>query len=468
MITYKTSDILKTRISRSVYFTTFCWMILMINANGIAHADPEVRIKKWNEYQYGENTLGFHGYLRTSYGVDTEGGKVMPTFIAPGAQSKFRLGNESDTNIELTLDYKHFLEGIDSENGRYIQLLGMISDYDTNPNYNDVKIELKEKSNPQSFIRLGNFLGDGVNLWLGKRYYDRRDIHMNDHFWLNVAQGAQFGGGIEGIHAGIGTLDIAGFKNQDSSVSDRLGLSTETENLNSYSLDMRYRGIPTNKDGDITLWGLYSYRPEVSDINFDRQDGFGLGGWHTQKNILSGRMVTGMAYRRGTALQQGLFNSKSVREDQGYDLDNAYSMELNNDLLIEPNRDFAMQWATVLRHEKRGVDGSAGDRIDWASTGVRPVFFLTDNVSIATELGADYVNDEITGQEGILGKGTLALQLTQGRGYFERPVIRVFTTAAKWSNDFKGSVGNGSPEKADNYADNTSGLTFGIQFESWW
>jgi maltoporin len=40
--------------------------------------------------------LEFHGYLRSGFGMNGEGGK-MEAFKAPGAGAKYRLGNESDT-----------------------------------------------------------------------------------------------------------------------------------------------------------------------------------------------------------------------------------------------------------------------------------------------------------------------------------------------------------------------------------
>jgi maltoporin len=40
--------------------------------------------------------------------------------------------------------------------------------------------------------------------------------------------------------------------------------------------------------------------------------------------------------------------------------------------------------------------------------------------------------------------------------------LRAFVTYAGWSDDFKGFVG-GTP-----YADDTRGLSYGIQAEAWW
>ena len=42
----------------------------------------------------------FHGYLRSGYGMNGEGGK-MEAFKAPGAFAKYRLGNEAETYGEM-------------------------------------------------------------------------------------------------------------------------------------------------------------------------------------------------------------------------------------------------------------------------------------------------------------------------------------------------------------------------------
>jgi maltoporin len=45
-------------------------------------------------------TFEFHGYLRSGYGLDSEGGQQV-AFQAPGAGAKYRLGNEAETYSEF-------------------------------------------------------------------------------------------------------------------------------------------------------------------------------------------------------------------------------------------------------------------------------------------------------------------------------------------------------------------------------
>ena len=68
---------------------------------------------------------------------------------------------------------------------------------------------------------------------------------------------------------------------------------------------------------------------------------------------------------------------------------------------------------------------------------------------------------------GLLWKNTVALQWTTGRGYFNRPVVRLFGTYASWDDDLQGSVGD-APGPDRGFLDDTEGFTFGVQFETWW
>jgi len=422
----------------------------------------------WNTAAYGNSTLSFNGYTRVTVGTSGDG-KTMAEFQAPGAWSKYRLGNESNTYSELALDYHYYLDGPDDKKSRFVELYGMLSDYEPNNRYNDVLQDYQHLNNDnlaQSYIKLGNFLGDGVDAWFGRRYYDRHDIHMNDYYWLNSGQGAQFGGGVEGIPLAGHRLDVALFKAHDFDVNDLNG-GSQTGSINTYTLDMRYRDIRTVPDGALSLWAQYADRPASENIGFSDKQGFGFGGWHVLKNVWGGTMTSALSFRKGPTITQGPYTDLSAREDQGYDLNKAFAVEADNDLVIDNlEKNYSVQWATVLRHEDRGCCGVQGDTIDWVSTGVRPVYYLTEHLGIATEVGLDYVDDAVLDKSGLLAKGTVALQLAGGKGYFNRPVIRLFVTEAAWTNGLRGSIGT-TPGAAP-FANDTSGTTVGIQFESWW
>ena len=135
---------------------------------------------------------------------------------------------------------------------------------------------------------------------------------------------------------------------------------------------------------------------------------------------------------------------------------------ITHQLLFETSPDWAFSWAAVYRDtDQKNTDGTNTD-IEWFSTGVRPIYYLTDHLNIAFELGYDHVDNNQTNQSGGLTKATVALQIAKSRGFFSRPVVRVFGTFATWDSDFKGAVGGTT------YANETNGHTFGVQAEWWW
>jgi maltoporin len=99
---------------------------------------------------------------------------------------------------------------------------------------------------------------------------------------------------------------------------------------------------------------------------------------------------------------------------------------------------------------------------------VRPEIFFTKYISLAFEGGFDHTKGFVptqngdTHMDGWLRKFTIAPQIGAGQKFFSRPVLRAFLTYANWSDAFRGFVG-GQP-----YLNRTSGLTYGVQAETWW
>ncbi len=416
-----------------------------------------------------QSVLTTKGYFRMGLGA-SEDGKTQAKFIAPGAQSKYRLGNEPDTNIEIEFDYRWYVEKAETytDASKFTEFVFMLDTYAEHGNESDLEMDNVAKA----YIYFANLIGDGIDVWAGRRRYYRKDIHLNDHFWLNPGQGSHAGVGIEGMRLGPGILRVALFRFEDEDVPGLGPFEEDTGLLNSEILDLRVTDIVSNKNGSLSLWGQLARREDNNDLGFDTENGYSVGFWHTQGQLFNSESQNRFAvtFRKGAAVVQGTFNGRPVREnfDSGYDLDDSYAWEVNNDLLIEPGGPISMQWGVVIRQEKRGVtpEGGSGDTVMWYSTGVRPIFFLTDHVNIAWENGIDYVDNEPLDVSGYLFKSTVALQIAPSSEYFSRPVFRIFTTGAWWSDDFVGLVGN-SPGTAP-YGNDDHGWTVGAQVDTWW
>ncbi|NQZ60107.1 MAG: carbohydrate porin, partial [Lentisphaeraceae bacterium] len=122
------------------------------------------------------HTLGFHGYARIGKGYSSAGHQ-MAEFIAPGASSKYRLGNEANFYYELSLKYHYVFDQQNQDTSPYLEAQVMVYEYELYGKSEDLGID----GYNQAYILLGNIL-NGKALWFGRRFYDRKHSHIGDYF----------------------------------------------------------------------------------------------------------------------------------------------------------------------------------------------------------------------------------------------------------------------------------------------
>lgn len=410
------------------------------------------------ELSWQDQELSFHGYGRTSLAT-SEGGNTAAHFIAPGAGAKYRLGNESDTQLRLRLDYNN--RGAE-DSSPYLKGEVAVEDYQQFGNTREFKLNQIPKAN----IMLANINESGASLWLGRRWYGRKGSYINDYWWLNSGQKAHVGAGVEGVALFGAELNVAGFYHRDEGVEGVGAYGSNKGTLRSRTLDVRWEGMSLNRNQQISFWALYADRPKDSTLGYEDENGLGVGMWLDSLNVFEGKNTFAVTYRKGAAMTQNTYNSKPIRENQGYNLDRAFMWEINNTWLLDNQTDYAVQWVVLARQENFGQSGVKGESIHWFSTGARPTFYLNQFWSIATELGLDYVDNDIVGVKGPLAKLSLALQLSPSKGFVSHPALRLFGTYAVWGSELEGHIG-GVPDNAP-YAEQSSGWNIGLQVEHAW
>lgn len=398
----------------------------------------------------GQDSFEFHGYFRGGLGF-SEAGTNQSRFQAPGTRSAFRLGNEPDTNLELQLTYNY---EIDPAEGSHVQGIFMLDGYKAHGESNEFSVDHLA----QTYLSFNGFMSDNSKLWLGRRYYERKNIYISDHTWLNPGQNSQNGIGLEDISAGNSKLNIALFRYEDN-----FELTGSSYLLNSSNLDLRWHDISFGNELSFTAWAALSQRHKNTSLGYQSESGYGLGGWLDGK---PGKLkhTTALLYQTGPSITQGDYNARPVREDQGWDLANASAIEINHTRTHEVSPDYSLQWTILARQEDRGTTGHS--TFNWLSIGARPVFYFSAHRSLAIEVGVDAIDDKINDVSGSLSKLSGAYQFSAKRGFFSRPVLRLFITFANWSDELRGLVGN-SPGDAP-YANETQGWSLGTQVEAWW
>jgi maltoporin len=404
--------------------------------------------------------LEFHGYLRSGFGLNGEGGK-MEAFKAPGAGAKYRLGNESDTYGEIGL-VNNWLRQDDPLRSPYVRLTVMMS-FSTAENFSYDSLNNQAQGNDialrQAFVEGGNVFQNmpEMRFWAGQRYYKRYDIHINDFYFLDMSG---YGAGVEdvplakGLHASLAWLG--------GSVDN---YTTDDGNVAKQNFDFRITDenwLP----GKTTLWLDYSntqggevrnvFKPNGSPFKIGSAPGWAIGLIQRtpEEAFLGGYNEFSIQYGSGAA-----YNFASTLDTSGPDLDDAWRFRVTDHFTIQPVKQFAMQ--TVGLYEETEF-GGPNSRNRWASFGIRPVYFFNDRFSTALETGVDWAESEPMGTSGSLWKITLAPQISRGGKFFSRPTLRAFITYAKWSDDFRGFVGGSA------YQTSTEGFSAGVQAEAWW
>jgi len=388
-----------------------------------------------------KHDLGSHGYFRVGYGL-SDNDASQEVFKAPGAGAKYRLGNENDFWIELDV---YDTVRINDE-GPYIHTEIMVA-LDGAQNK---KIDFNEVA--QFYVEAGDFTSMFGNpkVWIGRRYYDRHDIHINDFFFLNTLQGFD-GGGIRDMDLDFAQLALAvGRKDSDNDISQT-------------RFDARFSDIVINDKGSLTLWGTYD--SSGSRTHIEGLNGYAVGIMHTQDEFYGGSNKFMVQYGRGLGRHAGkggvdAATGRVTTLADANNFDAAETFRIVNANVIAPNPDWAMMTSLVYEN----LDSKSFDGMDqeWFSIGIRPVWFINKHFRIPFELGYDKVKDNASNTDGSLVKATLAAEFARQRGFWERPVLRAFVTHASWSDEFKGQIGG------DTYAHDSSGWSVGLQIEHWW
>jgi len=421
-----------------------------------------------------EGFLDIHGYFRAGYGRDSEGGPQV-AFQAPGAFAKYRLGNEAENYGELAFGKNFYVPGqfkasaaeaTNSPSGPIARFQTRISVY--NPYQDLLSSQDTEFGLPEAWGSIGNVLDfqPSMKFWAGSRFYRRHDIYINDFYFYNLSG---TGGGIEDIEIPGGRFAFAWIGAASSSgISSVPNPDANNEaGFSKANWDFRYYDVPLP-------WGTgeFGLTYANADSGLDSSgnaapdsDGFAFTFLHTRDHFISQDGVNKFSLQFGTGAAK-TFTSGFETFVQGTDVfirpdaKNSWRFRATEHFIANLNDSFSIGPAFV--YQLTDYADPAGDKVHWASAGVRPIWHFNRSLSLAGEAGVDWVKDEGAGTTGYLSKLTFAPQISLGGRFMSRPVIRAFVTWAHWSNDFVGQVGG------NDYASRNSGLTYGVQTEAWW
>jgi maltoporin len=435
--------------------------------------------------------VDFHGYLRSGTGSGSQGGdQACFSIAAPGFGGDVgragRLGNECDTYGELALGANlgevegitfklHTLEAFGTD---------QVADYEqSTPAWREAWAEADN---------IGSGSLANASLWVGKRFYKRHDVHIDDFFYqADTGPGA----GIENVDAGVGKFSYALMHNSDANYASAYANGTVTDPNQLRST------IPGNTgrsyfDHDLRLEGV----------------GVGLGTLDFTANITQKSTSSGVGGENGWAgtAQWNLDNVLGLGGFNAVILQGAHgSAALDGSALTWDSGGINHRGWRVMDHwvfEPKGSNwngalflGHGQEEFAWTNgyqkTNVltfRPVYHFDNAYSVAFEVGTTHVSEQVSqnntcaagaaagscgshlqGISPYLTKLTIAPQLSVGKGFWARPVLRAYYTYARWNGDANtlGPVavtGRDLAVTLPQYAGKTNGSSFGFQMEAWW
>ena len=384
------------------------------------------------------SALEFAGYLRSGVGNSLNGGK-QSCFKLPGAEAKYRLGNECEQYAELELrqDVYSF------DDGSVLSVDGMASLYNQYDRQLTFQGDNGSARLPQLYAQWSNLPGlNGGSLWAGRRYYKRNDIHISDFYYWNQSA---TGGGIEDVL-------IGGLK-YSYALSRKDNLYQENYVTRH---DFNVAGFNTNPGGELELGLSYLDKPERTDAH----SGWAITAQHVQSEFLGGKNKFAVQYGEGSGT--GLGYTGDFRLDNS---SKRYRIVEFFDWQVTPR--FGGQVEAVYQKDFRPDGGNQ----EWLSLGVRPTYAISEQFKLVTELG----HDQVKAADGTrkLSKFTFAPTWSpKGPGFWTRPEVRLYYTYASW---------NAAAQRAANEFDAGSALSdsgafgsarhgsnAGLQVEYWW
>jgi maltoporin len=397
----------------------------------------------------------FHGYIRSGFGINAKGGD-QDAFQAPGAFSKFRLGNETETYGEIGLDANWINPDHSDTWFKTSVKLAIVASRDTTFDVLDA-IAVRE-----GFAEAGHVLQSHpeMSFWAGQRFYRRRDVHITDFFFNDMSG---YGAGFQDLKIGEkAKLSVAylGGSTDDAGSPGRFTKNT---------FDIRFSDIPVG-NGTLEVWLIPTIEVAGDDVGTPPvapagiQNGIGggvfynmpfMGGFHEVSAIFG----DGGAANLSTALDRGI-------------ADGGWLFRVVDRATVQMSPQLSMMWTGVVQLDNRNGDGGDGSGNLWISAGARPIYCFTKHTGIAFEGGFDIVKPEAPAPgtdvpTGFVGKLTVAPLIRPGMDFWARPEIRAFVTAAFWNQGAQDISGT-NPIGGAAFAGDKFGLTAGVQMESWW
>lgn len=337
--------------------------VAVLDNNGKKTTVGSVTLKDISKYVKEDIGFSYQGYFRSGWGTSNNGSSQT---YAAGSLGRF--GNEMSGWFDLTLNQRVYNQDGKTANA--------VVTYDGNvgEQYNDAWFGGSDNENIMQFsdiyLTTRGFLPFATNadFWVGKHKLPEYEIQMLD--WKTLTTDVAAGVGIENWAIGPGFLDLA-LSRDDVDVYSRD--FSHTTQMNTNSIDVRYRKIPLWDQGSISFMGKYSL-PNKTDEQKSNEDN------NSYFDMKDSWMLTSI-----------------LRQDMDRDAFNEFTLQVANNSFASSFASFSDASNTMAHGRYYYGDHSNGIAWRLISQGE---MYLTDNIIMANALVYSHGEDVYSYESG--------------------------------------------------------------------
>ncbi|MCE0802120.1 carbohydrate porin [Buttiauxella sp. A2-C1_F] len=237
--------------------------VAVINHEGGKTRVESVTLKDISKFIKDDIGFSYQGYFRSGWAASNRGSAQT---YAAGSLGRF--GNEMSGWFDLTLNQRVYNQDGKTANA--------IVTYDGNvgEQYNDAWFGDSDNENilqfSDIFLTTRGFLpfAQEADFWVGKHKLPEYEIQMLD--WKTLTTDVAAAVGIQNWQLGPGQLDASVSRNDVDVYSRDFSHTTQ---MNTNSVDLRYRNIPLWQDGSLSLMGKYAFANKTDDQKSNEDNG---------------------------------------------------------------------------------------------------------------------------------------------------------------------------------------------------
>lgn len=238
--------------------------VAVVNNEGGKTTVESVTLKDISKYIKDDIGFSYEGYFRSGWAAANRGSAQT---YAAGSLGRF--GNEMSGWFDLTLNQRVYNQDGKTANA--------IVTYDGNvgEQYNDAWFGDNNGNEnimqfSDIFLTTRGFLpfAPEADFWVGKHKLPEYEIQMLD--WKSLTTQVAAAVGIQNWNLGVGQLDASLSRNDVDVYSRDFSHTTQ---MNTNSVDLRYRNIPLWEKGSLSLMGKYAFANKTDDQKDNENNG---------------------------------------------------------------------------------------------------------------------------------------------------------------------------------------------------